>query len=128
MIEVALGIGCDRGAAPATLKAALDQATAGLGPLQICCIASIDRKGDEPAILALADALRVPFRLFTAEALSGVSVPNPSRTVQRIMGTPSVSEAAALLASGASALLLPKYRYRGADGKHATVALALWIR
>jgi cobalt-precorrin 5A hydrolase len=128
MIEVALGVGCDRGVALATLEAALEQAMAGRGPLQICCIASIDRKGDEPAILALAASLRVPFKLYAAEALSRVAVPNPSQRVQRIMGTPSVSEAAALLASGASTLLVPKFPYRGVDGKNATVALALWIR
>lgn len=124
MIEVALGIGCDRGAALATLEAALAQATADLGPVQVRCIASIDRKGDEPAILALAVALGVPVRLYTADALSQVAVPNPSQTVQRVMGTPSVSEAAALLASGGRSLLIPKRPYRGADGKNATIALA----
>ena len=37
---------------------------------------------------------------------------------------PPVAEAAALLASGAPGLLVAKQRYRGADGKSATVAIA----
>jgi cobalt-precorrin 5A hydrolase len=53
-------------------------------------------------------------------------VPNPSETVRRHTGTPSVSEAAALLAAGADAgdLLLEKHKIEDADGKHATVSIA----
>jgi len=59
-------------------------------------------------------------------------VPNPSETVRRHTRTPSVSEAAALLASGVSSssgsesgcLLVEKHRVRGPDGRHATVSLA----
>ena len=54
-----------------------------------------------------------------------MAVPSPSATVKRIMGTPSVCEAAALLAGGSRTLLVPKRPYRGADGKHATIALAV---
>jgi cobalamin biosynthesis protein CbiG len=68
MIDVVLGIGCDRGTPLATLEAALDAATGDLGPVRIGCVASIDRKGDEPAILALAASRSVPLRLYTAEA------------------------------------------------------------
>jgi cobalt-precorrin 5A hydrolase len=126
MIDVVLGIGCDRGTPLATLEAALEAATGDLGPVRIGCVASIDRKGDEPAILALAASRSVPLRLYTAEALARVTVPSPSANVRRLMGTPSVCEAAALLASGAQALLVPKRMLRGPDGKHATVALAPW--
>jgi cobalt-precorrin 5A hydrolase len=55
-----------------------------------------------------------------------VPVPNPSETVRKYMGTPAVAEAAALLAAGVDmrALLLEKYKYRGEDGKNATVSIA----
>jgi len=54
-----------------------------------------------------------------------VPVPNPSETVRKHTGTPSVSEAAALLAAGAGAqLLLEKHRLRGPDGRNATVSIA----
>jgi len=53
-------------------------------------------------------------------------VPNPSETVLRYTGTPSVSEAAALLAARAAmpSLLVEKHKTRGADGRHATVSVA----
>jgi len=45
--------------------------------------------------------------------------------VRKHTGTPSVSEAAALLAAGAGAqLLLEKHRLRGPDGRNATVSIA----
>ena len=58
--------------------------------------------------------------------LAAVPVPNPSATVLRYMGTPSVSEAAALLAAGieASQLIVEKFKYQGVDGKNATISIA----
>jgi cobalt-precorrin 5A hydrolase len=42
------------------------------------------------------------------------------------MGTPSVAEAAALLAArtSASELLVEKFKHKGADGRNATVSIA----
>jgi len=54
-------------------------------------------------------------------------VPNPSETVRKHTGTPSVSEAAALLAAGATsptALRVEKHKCKGPDGRHATVSVA----
>ena len=55
-----------------------------------------------------------------------MTVPNPSETVRKHTGTPSVSEAAALLAAGTdlSHLLIEKHRLRGPDGRNATVSIA----
>ena len=63
---------------------------------------------------------------YSAAQLAAVPVPNPSATVQRYMGTPSVSEAAALLAAQTdlSALVVEKHKLRGPDGKNATVSIA----
>ena len=48
---LAVGIGCERGAAVEEVGALLDQTldAAGLSPLSIACLASIDVKMDEPA-------------------------------------------------------------------------------
>jgi cobalt-precorrin 5A hydrolase len=129
MTAVVLGVGCDRGASLATLESAIAEALAGLGPLTVRCIATIDRKGNEPAILALSAARGWPLRLYPATALARVEIPSPSETVRRVMDTPSVAEAAALLAAaaGTADLLVPKRRYRGSDGKNATVAVALCV-
>ncbi|MBF0285352.1 MAG: cobalamin biosynthesis protein [Magnetococcales bacterium] len=126
---LALGAGCDRGASLATLEEALDQALAGAGLERraIAALATIDRKGDEPALRALAERLGLPLTLFTAEQLGEIPVPNPSAMVQGHVGSPSVAEAAALLVARGEAnrdLLVPKTRRRGEDGKNVTLALA----
>jgi cobalt-precorrin 5A hydrolase len=125
MTRVILGLGCDRGTAPETLQTAVDEALAltGLNGGAVAGLATIDRKNDEDAILQLASRYGWPLRFYTAEELARVPVPNPSETVRRYMGTPAVAEAAALLAAGGD-LLLEKYKYRGADGKNATVSIA----
>ena len=57
---------------------------------------------------------------FTAEQLAQVDVPNPSQTVQKHVGTPSVCEAAAILGSNNGKLIVPKVK-----GKNWTAALAI---
>lgn len=128
MTRVVLGLGCDRGAAPETLQTAVEQALAlaGLDESTVVGLATIDKKNDEAAILQLAAEHGWPLGFYPAAALAQVPVPNPSETVRRYMGTPAVAEAAALLAVRGSIddLLLEKHKYRGADGKHATVSIA----
>ena len=139
-----LGLGCDRHTSLESLAEAVRQALAQCGarPDEVAGVATIDRKGDEPAILALTAHQGWPLALYTAAELAQVPVPNPSATVLAHMGTPAVSEAAALLAaaacpgsesgSGAGALaishqatlMLEKFKYRGPDGKNATVSIA----
>jgi len=125
---VALGLGCDRGTSLRTLEGAVQRAlaTVGLGLAAVEAVATIDRKRDEEAILSLAQGCGWPLRFFSAQELSRVDVPSPSETVRKYMGTPAVAEAAAVLAAGSYRveLLLGKYKYRGDDGKHATVSVA----
>ncbi len=77
MKQVALGIGCDRGASVQTLEAAIVAALAsmGLGVDAVGCAASIDMKRDEPAILSLAQRLGWRLRFFSAAELARVPVP-----------------------------------------------------
>lgn len=133
LIRIAVGLGCDRGTPLATLQQALDEALALAGARlgDVAAAASIDLKADEPGLLALAAQHGWTMAFYTPEQLAAVPVPNPSETVRKYTGSPSVSEAAALLAGSAAgqvlpatALLLEKYKYRGADGRNATVSLA----
>ncbi|MEM7490391.1 MAG: precorrin-3B C(17)-methyltransferase [Pseudomonadota bacterium] len=98
----ALGVGCARDADPADLWANVEAvlAEAGIAPGAVASINTLDLKLDEPAMNALAARLGRPLRAFSAEALSEIEVPNPSDVVRAEVGTPSVSEAAALAASG----------------------------
>ncbi|CAB4901917.1 unannotated protein [freshwater metagenome] len=97
-----LGVGASRGCPASELAALVDDALSAAGAVreQVVLVASADVKADEPAILALAAALGVPTRFFPAHELAGVPVPTPSAIVAGHVGTPSVAEAAALLAAG----------------------------
>ncbi len=127
-MKLAVGLGCDRNTTLLTLAAALDSALALIGGSRdaIAVFASIDKKSDETAMLQLAAQQQKPLRFFSASELAQVDVPNPSETVRKYMGTPAVSEAAALLAAntGQQDLLVEKYKYLGDDGKNATVSIA----
>lgn len=127
-MKVALGIGCDRGTSLATIDLAVDEALAcaGVTRADVVAVASIDLKADEAGLLALAEKQGWPIVFFPASQLAEVVVPNPSETVRKYTGTPSVSEAAALLVARAhpSGLLVEKIKSRGHDGRHATVSVA----
>ncbi|GAA0740947.1 cobalamin biosynthesis protein [Ideonella azotifigens] len=128
-MKLSLGIGCDRGTPRATLAQAVDLALAQIGATlaDVAAVASITLKADEPGLLALAAERGWAVHFYEPGELAAVAVPNPSETVRRHTGTPSVSEAAALLAAGAadaSALRVEKLRHRGADGRNATVSIA----
>ena len=126
--QVAIGLGCDRGTPLATVVHTLDAALAQAGLLraQVRVLATIEAKRDEVAFLELAELGGWPLQFFSAGELATMPVLNPSATVLRYMGTPSVSEAAALLAAQATAsqLLVEKFKYKGADGRNATVSIA----
>ena len=125
---LSVGLGCDRGTPLATVQTCLHEALAQLGatPADIVAVASITLKADEPALAQLAALHGWPLQWFSPAELAAVPVPNPSATVLRHVGTPSVSEAAALLAGRVpmSALLVEKHKHRGPDGKNATVSMA----
>lgn len=127
MNPVILGMGCDRGTALATLEAAIDEALSSiaLDKSAVHGLATIDKKSDEAGLLQLAKDNDWPMQFFTAEQLSMVEVPNPSEVVLKYMGTPAVAEAAALLAAKTDIkdLLIEKHKYRGSDGKNATVSV-----
>lgn len=123
---IALGLGCDRATPAATIAQAIDEALAACGARSedVRCVASIDLKADEAGLLEVARHNGWTIRFYTAAELAAVDVPNPSETVRQHTGTPSVSEAAALLVGGATRLLVEKHKLRGADGRHATVSIA----
>ena len=81
---------------------------------------TIDVKADEPFVEMLQDEYEEEVLFFTADELAKVEVPNPSATVQKHVGTPSVCEAAAILGSNHGKLIVPKVK-----GKNWTAALAI---
>ena len=85
-----------------------------------CRYCTIDVKADEPFVRLLRELDNEQVDFFTAEQLAAVEVPNPSDTVKKHVGTPSVCEAAAILGSNHGKLIVPKIK-----GKNFTIALAI---
>ena len=81
---------------------------------------TIDVKQDEEFCAMLVDDLGEELVFYTAEELAKVEVPNPSKTVEKHVGTPSVCEAAAILGSNHGKLIVPKVK-----GRNWTAALAI---
>lgn len=123
------GVGCSRGAGAEEILELLRSALRGaaLSERSLCSLASVDAKRDERGLLEAAESLGVPVRFFPARELARQPAPNPSRAVERAVGTPSVAEAAVLACGGE---LLVEKRASG----RATVAVGrlpvrgrLWI-
>jgi precorrin-4 C11-methyltransferase len=81
---------------------------------------TIDVKEEEEFCAMLVDDLGEELVFYSADELAKVEVPNPSATVQKHVGTPSVCEAAAILGSNHGKLIIPKIK-----GKNWTAALAI---
>lgn len=117
-----LGIGCRRGVAFADLERFVLTVLRehGLSGKSVVTLATADIKGDEVAILELARRYGWTLETHTVQALRAVKdIPSPSACVQRLIGTPSVSEASALLSSAYGELIVHKQK-----GVGMTVAIA----
>jgi len=120
--SLVLGAGASRGVTDAEIGGLMDAAlaAAGVSPASVCQVATIDLKEDEQGLLLAARERGWPVTGYRADDLAAVRVPNPSEAVRAVTGTPSVAEAAALLAAGAGGVLAAGKRKSG----NATVAIA----
>ena len=114
-----LGVGCKRGVEFSALAEAAEEflEEAGVSPLSLAAVASIDIKKDEAAIIKLAEKYKVPFVTYGAEALNGAF--SYSERVERETGVGCVCERAAVLAAEGGVLMRGKTIYPG-----VTLALA----
>ncbi|MFI6867066.1 cobalamin biosynthesis protein [Nocardia sp. NPDC050406] len=103
--EIAVGIGMRPGVGCADILRAVRVA---FGGFTIGCLATVDRRAGEPGLVAAAARLGVSVVGFSPGELSGVAVPNPSLRTAGALGTPSVAEAAAMLAAGSDVLAVDK--------------------
>lgn len=131
---LAAGVGCRRGVDAEHLQELLAHTLRayGLARQSIAKIATVDLKADEPGIIALADSLAVPLEIYAAaelnaaghreaaatEAACGLYHPTPS-AARDLLGVFGVAEPAAMLASGASGVIVPR-----AKSDRATIAVA----
>ncbi len=95
-----VGVGCERGTSRELIEMAIEEVLREnqLAENAIAGIATIDIKASEVGLVELCHERNWPLKIFAAEVLCSVSVPNPSTVVEKEVGTPSVAEAAALCA------------------------------
>lgn len=112
-----LGIGCRKGKTLEELQTFVKQqlGTLGIALEALAGIASIDRKQEEPGLIALASLWNLPFITYTKEQLQEVAgVFTASAFVKTQVGIDNVCERAALaLAKEGSTLILPKQMQSG---------------
>ncbi|WP_328916751.1 MULTISPECIES: precorrin-3B C(17)-methyltransferase [unclassified Streptomyces] len=120
--SLVVGVGASRGVGRDEVLALVAEGldAGGLAPASLTALATVDAKADEAGIVAAAAHLGVPLLTYPATALAEVAVPNPSPAPLAAVGTPSVAEAAALLAAGPGAELAVQKR----KSAMATVAVA----
>ncbi len=109
--SLVVGLGYHQGVSPSHIEEAVGQLLLkhNLSPKSIRNVATIDVKQGEASLSHLAQAKSLNVEFFSAPALAEVDFPSPpSSMTHKWVGTPSVCEAAALLSSGASSLLVPK--------------------
>ena len=120
---LSVGVGCNRGTPAQEIVEAVRTvfSEAGLDLASLACVATIEDKADEAGLLQACEAQGWPLKIFSREQIAAVEdIPNPSTWAQQALGVFGVSEPAALLASGASSLLLEKRKF-----PNVTVAVAL---
>lgn len=114
-----VGVGARGGAGAGEVLGLIEDTLrdAGLAPLSVVELATLDTRAGEAGIVGAAARLGVPVRGYPAALLAGIAVPNPSAAPLAAVGTPSVAEAAAL--AGGGELLVPKRKSSPRAGRSA---------
>ncbi|MEH1970664.1 cobalamin biosynthesis protein [Nostoc sp.] len=96
-----VGIGCKRGISRQLIDRGIEQVFRENQLFQnaIAGIATIDTKASEVGLVEFCHLRNLPLKTFSAEILRSVYVPNPATITDHKVGTPSVAEAAAILAA-----------------------------
>jgi len=118
--SLVLGIGSSSGVAAEEVLALVDSSleAAGLSALSVGAVATADAKAEEPGIVEACRRRGWSLVSYASAVLAAVDVPNPSDAPARAIGTPSVAEAAALLAGDGGELVVEKQK-----SARATVAV-----
>ena len=128
------GMGCRRGVSEDHLRELLLDTLKehGLAAMSLTKIATADIKADEAGIIALAESLSLPIEIYDGAQLNSVIVdradmrsgesglhrPTPS-AARDLLGVFGVAEPAAMLASGADGVIVPRTK-----SDRATIAIA----
>lgn len=128
-----LGTGCVRGAPPEVIEACFESFCAEnrLWPQAFSAVSTLDRKANEPGLLAFCARHGLPLRTWTAAELAGLpGAFTASAFVEARVGVDNVCERSAVRAAGGGILLARKYTGTGvtmaAARKPAQLDWRLW--
>lgn len=109
-----MGIGCKSGTSQDLIAIAIEETFKKnqLALSAIAGIATIDIKADEIGLRELCHQRNLALKTFPADVLASISIPTSSPVVALKTGTPSVAEAAALLAAKCQTLLVAKQIFK----------------
>lgn len=116
MGDLCVGVGAGSRVGAADIVAAVLDVC---GDQSVRMLATLDRKTVLPPFVDAAEVLGTALVGYSAERLAAVPVPNSAATVDDAVGTPSVAEAAAILAADGGPLIVTKHVTNG-----VTVAVA----
>ncbi|MBI5902257.1 MAG: cobalt-precorrin 5A hydrolase [Deltaproteobacteria bacterium] len=111
--EFVVGIGCRRGVTAREISAAFNEilGRAGVSPLSVRSLASIEMKKNEKGLLSFARRMGLDIEFFTPEELNSVRPPSGgSKFVREKTGAAGVCEPAALFSAGARSLWVKKIK------------------
>jgi cobalt-precorrin 5A hydrolase/precorrin-3B C17-methyltransferase len=105
-----VGVGCERGTAQALIERAINDVLQShhLAEGAVAGVGTLDLKANETGLVNLCRDRGWPLRCFTADQLRAIPVPQPSEVVAAAVGTPSVAEAAAIVAANVPLSPVPK--------------------
>jgi cobalt-precorrin 5A hydrolase len=109
--SLVLGIGCDRGITCEQLEEFVQGTLREhrLSFKSVRNVATVDVKRDEVGLQEFCRKHKFDLVCYTSDQLKEIKAPNPSATVEKYVGTPGVSEPAAMLSSGGD-LIVPKQK------------------
>ncbi len=108
-----MGTGCHKGLDPSRLvnRSREFLSKHSIHPWAIRYLATIDQKGNEPAIVELAGYLGADLKTFSAQELNRLTGIKGSDTVKKAVGARAVAEPASLLCSPGAILIVKKQKF-----------------
>ena len=109
--NIVLGIGCNSNTTKDEIASTVEKILnkKAVSPLSIAGVATIDKKKDEPGLLAYCEAINCELKYYTAEELNSVEYTGMSKASEYVfkhVGAYGVAEPAALVCAGKGAELI----------------------
>lgn len=123
-----IGIGCRKECNPEGISSyiAEEMRKAGVCPLSVKSISTIELKKDEPLLAALQETFpNTSLRIYRTDELQEIDIPNPSDKVFEVTGVYGVAETCARKSASGGRLVIEKQKGMLTEGNHFTFAVAI---